>query len=293
MKKLLFLFTLILFVGCASAQEHISEIDMTTSDSLRIGNDTHYIVIKISADSLLKIRDSIYGNKYYGDTAWVKRKGFDTTKNRTLLGDYKFNGSGKHVSFGTATSLTLPETSNNFVRDIWLDSNRIHVKSSAGDLLLMALGDSTNKYITPKALSNAIPNWAKSETPPVVNWDAIEDKPYEFTPASHGNEAHSATYITSSALSGYATQSWTNSQGFLKSYSETDPTIYSWAKASTKPTYTYSEVGAAASSHNHSGVYQPAWSGAYTGDIDFYDQQGHEHILTFSNGILTSYSFVP
>lgn len=34
--------------------------------------------------------------------------------------------------------------------------------------------------------------------------------------------------------------------------------IYSWAKASTKPTYTYSEVGAAASGHNHSGVYEPA-----------------------------------
>lgn len=33
--------------------------------------------------------------------------------------------------------------------------------------------------------------------------------------------------------------------------SESDPTVPSWAKASSKPTYTYSEVGAAASSHNH------------------------------------------
>lgn len=38
----------------------------------------------------------------------------------------------------------------------------------------------------------------------------------------------------------------------LQSYTETDPTVPSWAKASTKPTYTYSEVGAAASSHTHS-----------------------------------------
>ena len=33
--------------------------------------------------------------------------------------------------------------------------------------------------------------------------------------------------------------------------SESDPTVPSWAKASTKPTYTYTEVGAAASSHTH------------------------------------------
>lgn len=33
--------------------------------------------------------------------------------------------------------------------------------------------------------------------------------------------------------------------------------VYSWAKASTKPSYTYSEVGAAASNHNHAGIYEP------------------------------------
>jgi hypothetical protein len=39
------------------------------------------------------------------------------------------------------------------------------------------------------------------------------------------------------------------------SFTETDPTIYSWAKASTKPTYTYSEVGAQVA-----GNYEPAFS---------------------------------
>lgn len=43
----------------------------------------------------------------------------------------------------------------------------------------------------------------------------------------------------------------TNDSGFISSYTETDPTVPSWAKASSKPTYTASEVGAAASSHNH------------------------------------------
>lgn len=37
-------------------------------------------------------------------------------------------------------------------------------------------------------------------------------------------------------------KSYVSSQGFLTS--ETDPTVPSWAKASTKPSYTASEVGA-------------------------------------------------
>ena len=40
----------------------------------------------------------------------------------------------------------------------------------------------------------------------------------------------------------------TNDSGFLTSYTETDPTVPSWAKQSSKPTYTASEVGAVAKS---------------------------------------------
>ena len=39
------------------------------------------------------------------------------------------------------------------------------------------------------------------------------------------------------------TSDLTNDSGFLTSYTETDPTVPSWAKASSKPTYTKSEVG--------------------------------------------------
>ena len=40
------------------------------------------------------------------------------------------------------------------------------------------------------------------------------------------------------------TSDLTNDSGFLTSYTETDPTVPSWAKASTKPAYTAAEVGA-------------------------------------------------
>lgn len=108
------------------------------------------------------------------------------------------------------------------------------------------------------------------------------------------NSTNPAGYITTSALSGYATQSWVNTNydtfpgfgttsltacvGNDSRLSDSRPAsdVYSWAKAATKPTYTYSEVGAAPSStvsfpgfgtshvtaaygdHNHSGVYELA-----------------------------------
>ena len=45
--------------------------------------------------------------------------------------------------------------------------------------------------------------------------------------------------------------SFSNDAGYLTSFTETDPTVPSWAKAESKPTYTASEVGAAAANHSH------------------------------------------
>ena len=37
---------------------------------------------------------------------------------------------------------------------------------------------------------------------------------------------------------------FTNDAGYITGYTETDPTVPAWAKASTKPSYTAAEVGA-------------------------------------------------
>ena len=49
------------------------------------------------------------------------------------------------------------------------------------------------------------------------------------------------------------TSDLTNDSGYITT--ETDPTVSSWAKSPTKPTYTASEVGAAAASHTHDDRY--------------------------------------
>lgn len=50
------------------------------------------------------------------------------------------------------------------------------------------------------------------------------------------------------------TSDLTNDSGFITGYTETDPTVPSWAKESTKPTYTATEVGAAKSNHTHGNI---------------------------------------
>lgn len=45
----------------------------------------------------------------------------------------------------------------------------------------------------------------------------------------------------------YVTESELNAKGYITNFTETDPTVPSWAKAATKPAYTAAEVGADAS----------------------------------------------
>ena len=93
----------------------------------------------------------------------------------------------------------------------------------------------------------------------------------------------SGTYLTSASLNGYATQSWVTSQGFgtvssikvgttsyspssgvvsLPAYPTTLPAsdVYSWAKQSSKPSYSYSEISGTPSSLPASDVY--SWAKA-------------------------------
>lgn len=56
-------------------------------------------------------------------------------------------------------------------------------------------------------------------------------------------------YLTEhQSLEGYATETWVGRQGYLTSFTETDPTVPSWAKQTNKPNYTAEEVGALPSS---------------------------------------------
>ena len=89
-----------------------------------------------------------------------------------------------------------------------------------------------------------------TETDPTVPaWAKAESKP-TYTAAEVGALPDSTIIPTVPTN----VSAFTNDAGYLTSYTETDPTVPAWAKASAKPTYTASEVGAAASGHVHGNV---------------------------------------
>lgn len=65
------------------------------------------------------------------------------------------------------------------------------------------------------------------------------------------SSAGTISYLTDNSSNWNTAYGWGNhaSAGYLTS--ETDPNIYTWARQATKPSYTYSEVGASSSSHAH------------------------------------------
>lgn len=98
---------------------------------------------------------------------------------------------------------------------------------------------------------------------PVVTWANIAGKPSTFPPSTHN---HTKAQITD----------------FPTSMPASD--VYAWAKEETKPEYTYTEVGAAASSHSHS--YLPLSGG---GTIK-YSLGGSATIINSTNNDANAYN---
>jgi hypothetical protein len=79
------------------------------------------------------------------------------------------------------------------------------------------------------------------------------------------------TSITDNSANWNTAYGWGNhaSAGYLTSYTETDPLVFAWAKSATKPTYTYSEVGAEPAISKSTGFLK--WNGsAWTWDNSTY-----------------------
>ena len=89
-----------------------------------------------------------------------------------------------------------------------------------------------------------------------VAWGNVSGKPSFATVATSGSYNDLSNKPTIPAAQVQTDWNATSGMGVLLNKPSSLPAsdVYSWAKASTKPSYTYSEVGAAASSHTHSSV---------------------------------------
>ena len=118
------------------------------------------------------------------------------------------------------------------------------------DNVYQPLGD----YLTTES-DPTVPAWAKQASKPTYTASEVG-----AAPLSHANDTdiHVSTAEKTSWNSKAAgDHNHDNVYQPIGSYltSESDPTVPSWAKQESKPTYTASEVGAAAASHNHDTAY--------------------------------------
>lgn len=107
----------------------------------------------------------------------------------------------------------------------------------------------------------------------IVYDDGSLDGNAEFLPDGDGFNTGSQAIISQIPTS---TSQLTNDSGYITGYTETDPTVPAWAKASTKPSYTASEVGAVSTT-----------GGQVTGDITLYVASGNSPAIIFQRGTLT------
>lgn len=89
-----------------------------------------------------------------------------------------------------------------------------------------------------------------------VPWSGVSGKPSTYTPSSH---THDDRYYTeseiNSKLSGKANSSHTHTKSQITDFPTSMPAsdVYSWAKASSKPSYSANEVGAVPTSRTVNG----------------------------------------
>lgn len=114
---------------------------------------------------------------------------------------------------------------------------------------LSGIADNANNYAHPTTSGNKhIPSGGSSGK--ILGWSADGEAAWVDPSGGGGGGSVETVFIDSTE---YAPDA--NGKVTLPAYPTSLPAsdVYSWAKAATKPTYTYSEVGAAASSHTHSG----------------------------------------
>ena len=156
------------------------------------------------------------------------------------------------------------------------DNYSVYSKSQVDSLIPKKVSDLTDDVgIITTETDPTVPSWAKANSKPSYNLDEVSDgtnrKLSNYVPTTRkiNTKALSSDITLSlddvadgtnrkiptkvSALtndSGYITSSsiptkvsdLTNDSGFISSYTETDPTVPSWAKANSKPSYDLDEV---------------------------------------------------
>ena len=142
-------------------------------------------------------------------------------------------------------------------------------------------------YITGYTESDpTVPSWAKAANKPSYTASEVGALATGTTldGIADGSTRKLSNYsLTSHTHSDYVTSAQVETQitgkGYITGYTESDPTVPSWAKAASKPTYTASEVGALASGTTLDGI-----ADGSTRKLSNYSLTSHTHSNYVTSG---------
>lgn len=140
-------------------------------------------------------------------------------------------GSGISLS-GSYPNITITNSSPSSGGTVTSVSGTAPISSSGGNTPAISISQattSTNGYLSS------------------TDWNTFNGKQAAlgFTPYNSTNPSGYISGITGTMVNtalGYTPYNSSNPAGYISSYTETDPTIYAWAKASTKPSYAWTEI---------------------------------------------------
>ncbi len=171
-------------------------------------------------------------------SAWAKAVTKPTyTASEVGLGNVpNLSFSGSNTGDETTSSIKTKLGQANTTTDGYISSvdwNTFNNKQPAGSYL-------TSYTETDPTISA----WAKDATKPSYFYSEISSTPTLLSQFTNdlGNYGGFVTGTPWTSM-GYVTGTPWTAMGYLTSYTETDPTIYAWAKATTKPSYIWTEIG--------------------------------------------------
>lgn len=153
-------------------------------------------------------------------------------------------------------------------------------------------------YLTAES-DPSVSSWAKAASKPSYTWSEVGSKPSwigDTKPAYSWSEIGSKPTFAAVATSGaysdltgkpsIPTDSTVAGWGYIKSWTETDPTISAWAKATSKPSYTWNEIG---SKPSWIGSTKPSYTWTEIGSKPTtFAPASHVHAMTDVTGLSTA-----
>lgn len=139
----------------------------------------------------------------------------------------------------TITSSDITNWNNKASSDTKVTQTNITTSGAYPILLGYQVGEVTTTEVVYKSYPNLTynPNSKALSTGGTVNGYTLAAASAKGVDTSISTASSSANLPTSAAVA-----SFVEGKGYLTSYTETDPTVPEWAKQSTKPTYTFSEL---------------------------------------------------